>query len=420
MSKDPNDRPSDALLGVLVTVLSVLVFGLLTLVTYLYLQLRKIHQRYKELLKESGTTSSLCQRIREQRKSAILHIVTNNDLEQQRDQYVSSPISQHSDYSLNMPECSKTKFSPKDIESIEPNSPEREPWGIRKVRSIERLTGLTKELSIKSDHRNHVSDQTSAAGDQNPFSEQEEIFEYDVTGANPIDSNFTLGGEVEMGHAFEVQFPIFRSPETMELDSFHEQIDWNGNKAQSCDPNLLAVPQPNCFTRTQYSVSAIKTTSAPIHRFECESNIPPHARSPAPQASYEVPLKGTSETYMTNMDLHGHEITGIGSLEHYDKEEVPRPFLERSFSLNLAYPDPAEEATTKNRNSPGTKLKLYLKNARSHRKSVGSTQGKSTPPSRSPEGTISKAKRDLFRLPKSSREESTPPPSNKEGALDNN
>ncbi|KAK6516063.1 hypothetical protein TWF506_005976 [Arthrobotrys conoides] len=420
MSNYPNGRPGDALLGALVTVLSVLVVGLLTLVTYLYFQLRKIHQKYKELLKESSTSStsstSLCQRIREQRKSAILHMVTDNDLEQQRDLYISSPISQHSDFTLKTMELSKPKIYPTDINSIEPSSPEREPWGIRKVRSIERLTGLTNELSMKSDRRDHSSEHAMVAQDHNPFYGQGEIFEYDITKPS-IDPKFIQGGEMERGQALDVQYSKIRSPETVGVDAIHEQISCHRHETQFSGPSLLAVPQPSCFKRTQISRPTITSISTPINKSESESNIPPHARSLVLQDLYEDPL-GTFFTNNTNPNAYGP--SSIDSLEHYDRDEVPRPFLERSFSLNLAYSDPAEEISIKNRNSAGRKLKLYLKNARGHRKTIGSTQGKSAPPSKSPEGTISKTKRDLFRLPKTNREESPPQPLSDEGTLSNN
>ncbi|RVD80122.1 uncharacterized protein DFL_008029 [Arthrobotrys flagrans] len=414
MPNNPNDGAGDTLLGVLVTVFSILVVGLLALVSYLYFQLRKINRQYRELLQESSATSTLCQRIRERRKSAILHMVIKDNLEQQRNQNISSPISQHSVYSLNTLECGRAGlYKSNDITSMEPSSPETEPWAIRKVRSIGRLTGLTNELSMRSDRRDPFLEPTTTIQDKNSFYDQEGISEDDIVTASNS-RRAAQGGQIDKGQISEVQSMKVKFPEAVKLEVSRQQISCSKNETQT----PLAVPQTNCPTRSQSPRSAtIISPSRSIQSSELESNIPPHAQSPTPQSSTEDPLCKASEMLsITSPELHDDNLSGIHNLEHYDTYEVPRPFLERSFSLNLAYSDPAAETGIKNRNSPGTKLKYYLNDTRNNRRTLGSTQGRSPLQSKSLEATISKAKRELFRLPKSSREENTPQPSDDEGA----
>ncbi|KAK6357769.1 hypothetical protein TWF718_002075 [Orbilia javanica] len=406
MPNDPKGDTSDTLLGVLVTVLSVLVVGLLALVSYLYLQLRKIHQQYRELLQESNTASALYQRIHEQRKSAILHMTTKDDLEQQRDQYASSSTSQNSIYSMNTLEFTRPALYHTEITSIEPGSPENEPWAIRKVRSIERLTGLTNEISLKSDRRDPFSEPTVAVQDQDHFHDHKRTVEDDIIRAS-ASTSATKDGKIESWEISKEMSMNAKPTQASNVEACSQRVSGGRHETEAMDPSLLAVPHESCPTRTQSLQSTTVKPSGALESLEPESNIPPHARSPTPQSSASDVLSQVDGADLTLTDIHGDASPGADNFEHCDAYEIPRPFLERSFSLNLAYSDPTAVPRTKGRYSPGTKLKHYLKNARVNRLALGNAQGGAPNQPRSPAEIVSKAKRERFRLPKPTREQNT-------------
>ncbi|RVD81169.1 uncharacterized protein DFL_009044 [Arthrobotrys flagrans] len=196
MPSGPDGEAGDALLGALVTILSIFVAALLAF-SILPLQLRRIHRQYKELLRQSTVTPTLSQRIREQRKSAISHIIAEEDLEQQREQIISSPIPQRSGYSTNSSRCGRIEVFANDITCIEPSSPEAERWAIRKVRSMERLTGLTNELSAKPERRNPFHEPASGIQDRNPFYDREGDVECDPRCSSKLTQDAKAGDEAE-------------------------------------------------------------------------------------------------------------------------------------------------------------------------------------------------------------------------------
>ncbi|KAK6508779.1 hypothetical protein TWF481_003549 [Arthrobotrys musiformis] len=424
MPNSPNDGGSAALPGVLVVVLSLIVVALLALVCYLYFQLKKIHQQYIDLLQESGTTSALSRRIHEQRKSAIFHMATTDDLEQQRDQYVSSPVSQHSVYSMSTLEYGRAGLYPNDTPSIDTNPPATEPWAIRKVRSIERLTGLTNELSTKPDRRDPFFDPGNSEQYQNPFFDQagtEDATKDDIEkDLNAPSASHDI--KLAKIRPLKLRTTSTEGQEATKVEAGYQKVDNRQTHAQSSITDLLAVPQTICMPRNRPPrPTVISNQSESIWESESESNIPPHARSTTPISPLESSPTKSNDSYISNPDPETGNSPDLDNIEHYDADEVPCPFLERSFSLNLAYSDPETDISAKNRNSPRLKLKGYLKNARSNRRSLGSTQAQtiSTDQLNAPGGTIPKAGRELFRLSKHNREHnSLRPEGPKEGVPD--
>ncbi|KAK6535765.1 hypothetical protein TWF281_000017 [Arthrobotrys megalospora] len=396
MPKGPDGEASDALLGALVTILSIFVVALLALVCYLYFQLRRIHRQYKELLRESTVTTALSQRIREQRKSAISNMIAE-DIEQQRGQIISSPISQRSGYSTNSSRCDGAEVFANDITCIEPGSPESEPWAIRKVRSMERLTGLTNELSTKPERRDPFQEPAHRIEDRNPFYNRGGSVRCKLRDVSRSNSAQNKKSDKE-----EVSEPAPSKARTLETakSASHQKINEEVQKMEAVCPTLLAVPQTISPTRSQ-SVRPKFIIGPPDsdEKPESGSNVPPHARSPPPQFPSEDPSRIANKIYLTNSDDNSSDLDG---LDPYDTYDVPRPFIDRSFSLNLAFSDLENNTDNNRRSSRGTKLKHYLKTARNNRRSLASAAGRFS--RRPPTAMTPKTKRGLVRLPKSSKE----------------
>ncbi|KAK6362563.1 hypothetical protein TWF730_000020 [Orbilia blumenaviensis] len=400
MPSSSNGEAADALLGAVVTILSIFVVALLALVCYLYFQLRQIHRQYGELTHESTPTPTLSQRIREQRKSAISHIIAEDDLEQQRDHDIGSPISQRSGYSTGASEGGGPGLLAHDIAYIEPGSPETEPWAIRKVRSMERLTSLTNELSTKPDRRDPFREPAPYTQDHNPFYDREGVVKYNF---QEIQKAFdtTQNKKGDKDQAPKPEIPEFKSLETAELGANGQQGSRNKRSIQMSDSSLLAVPQPSSPSRCP-PLQSKSTSTPPFSTQEPRSerhelNVPPHARSTVPQFPSEDPSHTVNKIYLTESQVHDD----ISPLECYNTYDVPRPFIDRSFSLTLAYSDQTNDTVPCNRGSRGIKLKQYLKSARNNRRSLANVPGKFSSRSKSLIAIVPKPQRRLVRLTKS-------------------
>lgn len=144
---------------------------------------------------------------------------------------------------------------------------------------------------------------------------------------------------------------------------------------QASDPNLLVVPQTDSPPRSQSHQPPITDSRSELNQKSGSgSKVIPHARSPVSRFPLEDPSRTAKEIYFTSSDDNLPDLDG---LEPYDTYDVPSPFIDRSFSLTLAYSDdPATDIGNNGRSSRGIKLKHYLKSARNNRKSLASAAGR--------------------------------------------
>ncbi|KAK6532164.1 hypothetical protein TWF694_003324 [Orbilia ellipsospora] len=395
-------------LGTIITILAILIFALVFLVFYFYLHLRRLQRQYDTLLHRPCGDPSLFQRIREQRKSAVLCIAD-----------CGGPSGQQADSNCNAA-CSNS-ISPrtssdcpgnfKDDASL--NDPEAgESWAIRKVRSMERLTELSNELTPRKEY-----------GD--PFVE----FPANRGGGATTGHDGKVAPQTNERSTSIVEPGTSRNVPILQKDTKNNNQDLDA--AQTPNPSLLVVPTVNketsarispesenqghsfskwirgtyrtdnrqCYVKSNtsgyFAASAPKTTINEI------PEIPPHARIDSCESS--VPNG--------NVDLHNSEdfestsklgFSGLGGSKRRHSD-VPRPFLERTFDLSLAFPQPHSHSSRPKHTAPG-KIRHYIRNARTHRRFQSSTAG--TFPRRSVAAVLSHTGRSL---PKSTKRQQEKP-----------
>ncbi|EPS40500.1 hypothetical protein H072_5633 [Dactylellina haptotyla CBS 200.50] len=391
MPQFPGDISSgNAVIGAIVVILAIFVIALVLLVLYFYIHLRRLQTKYDDLVQRPYTHDDrgLSQRIQDQRKSAVLCINSCQNREPElrtsssSDGVQPNPLSPRASH-----DNSRSMKGNNDIQnSRNPNSladqHDGESWAIRKVRSMERLTELSNELTPRREP-------------DDPFTEML------TPPSKPANTPEHLPGTVPGNTS--------TSKPVGELEMLPPQTGVNVaikdvNKLSEVEPNLLTVPQINEQTsrrlspllgkeshglpkwirnpyRADHRQTYVKSNTSgyfapgePSSEIADIAQVPPHARPVvteprSPQDSWEstAPITETLHTETPESPAHTRNSNTLF-------DDCPHPFLERTFKLNLAFPHPYSGPTNP-KASGSVKLRHYIKNARGHRRSYRNPTG---------------------------------------------
>ncbi|KAJ6260086.1 hypothetical protein Dda_5732 [Drechslerella dactyloides] len=133
------------------------------LATHLYIQLRKLQHHNKDILSQQCNSYNLGQRARDQRRSVLLTLADCHQDHPSRSSAQSPgpiPIETHSSATGTYAGMSA------DVpQTLPAESPKADSWAIRKVRSMERLTELTNELTPKKERGDPFNEPTRRDND---------------------------------------------------------------------------------------------------------------------------------------------------------------------------------------------------------------------------------------------------------------